>query len=67
VDGLKSGAFPANPGEENTYYGGWENCRYCDFNRICSRRRDDELLEKQSDAALRAWSRVGQVARGDTP
>jgi RecB family exonuclease len=67
LDGLKRGAFPANPGEEDTRWGGWTNCKYCDFDRLCSRRRDDELVEKRNDAALHPWSRVGQVARGETP
>jgi RecB family exonuclease len=64
VGGVRAGAFPAVPGEEDTRYGGWDNCRYCDFNRLCSRRRDDELHQKQGDAALRAWLGVGLAARG---
>ncbi|HEX5369126.1 MAG TPA: PD-(D/E)XK nuclease family protein, partial [Dehalococcoidia bacterium] len=67
LDGLKRGAFPANPGDEDTRWGGWTNCKYCDFNRICSRRRDDELIEKLSDVSLQPWLLVGRVARGETP
>ena len=67
VAGVRGGAFPAVPGEENTYYGGWENCRYCDFSRLCSRRRDDELYAKRDDGALRPWHAVGEAARGDAP
>lgn len=45
VDGITAGRFPARPGEEN-WRGGWEHCRYCDFNRVCQSDRD------------RAWERV---------
>jgi RecB family exonuclease len=67
VAGLSGGVFPAVPGNENTYYGGWDNCRYCDFNRLCSRRRDDEFNAKQLDAFIRPWLRVGEAARGGPP
>jgi hypothetical protein len=68
VAGVRGGAFPAVPGNEDEYYGGYENCTYCDFDRICSRRRDDEIadkLEDQSNADLARWTHVGEVARGD--
>jgi RecB family exonuclease len=45
VDGITGGRFPARPGEEN-WRGGWEECRYCDFDRVCQADRD------------RAWERV---------
>ena len=63
VAGVRGGAFPAVPGEENTRFGGWDNCRYCDFNRLCSRRRDDELFAKREDPPLRPWLGVGETAR----
>jgi RecB family exonuclease len=63
VEGVRGGAFPAVAGEENTRFGGWDNCRYCDFDRLCSRRRDNELLAKFEDPALRPWSGVGEAAR----
>ena len=31
--GVRGGVFPANPGPSG--FGGPENCRYCDFQRIC--------------------------------
>jgi RecB family exonuclease len=64
VDGVRSGIFPAIPGGEDTQYGGFVNCRHCDYNRLCTRRRDEEFVEKQQDAALQAWTRVGDIARG---
>ena len=33
VEGVRGGIFPANPGPPG--FGGPENCRYCDFQRIC--------------------------------
>ncbi len=33
VEGVRGGVFPANPGPAG--FGGPENCRYCDFQRIC--------------------------------
>ncbi len=61
--GVRGGSFPAVSGEENTRFGGWDNCRYCDFNRLCSRRRDDELWAKHEDLGLRPWNNVGETAR----
>jgi len=64
VAGVRAGAFPAASGDEDEYYGGFGNCKYCDFDRICSRRRDYELAEKSEDLGLRAWFGVGETARG---
>jgi len=45
VEGITAGRFPARPGEED-WRGGWDHCRYCDFDRVCQSDRD------------RAWERV---------
>lgn len=65
VAGIQAGSFPAVPGEENDHYRTFKNCRYCDFDRICSRRRDDEFAAKESDPALRPWRAVAATARGE--
>jgi ATP-dependent helicase/nuclease subunit B len=65
VDGIASGAFPAVSGEEDERYGGFANCSYCDFNRLCSRRRDNEISAKLGDGRLAPWLAVGQKARGE--
>ncbi|MCH7811762.1 MAG: PD-(D/E)XK nuclease family protein [Chloroflexi bacterium] len=68
VQGVRGGAFPAVSGPEDEFYGGYENCKFCDFDRICSRRRDDELAEKLGDSEnrdLAHWLRVAAVARGE--
>lgn len=65
--GVQQGAFPAFSGEENSRFNQWDNCRYCDFDKLCSRRREDEFTTKGQDAALHPWLGVGQTARGETP
>jgi len=65
VDGIRGGSFPAVPDEENEWRGGFDNCKYCDFDRICSRRRDIEYSAKAGDAAAGAWQAVHLAAEGD--
>jgi ATP-dependent helicase/nuclease subunit B len=65
IEGIRSGAFPAVSGEESEFYGGFENCTYCDFDRICPRRRDYELAAKTQDEGFSPWLRVGRTARGE--
>ena len=62
VEGIGVGAFPARSGEEDEHRGGWENCKYCDFDRICSRRRDQDYAEMSADTALRPWQQIAEVA-----
>lgn len=61
--GIRSGAFPAVPGDDD---GSEEsaNCKYCEFDRICSRRRKDEFAAKRDDPGLQPWLHVAEVARG---
>ncbi len=63
AQGIRSGAFPAVPGDDDGP-GRWANCRYCEFDRICSRRRDDEFAAKRGDPALKPWLRVAEAAQG---
>jgi hypothetical protein len=64
LTGIRAGSFPAVPGEDNEYYGKFENCKYCDYDRICSRRRDLEMASKQEDEAVSAWRAVKAAATG---
>lgn len=53
LDGIGDGVFPGIPGEVV----GWprlsfENCRYCDFDRICPTDRQSEWERVRSDTAL---------------
>ena len=42
VDGIEAGIFPPNPGEYDTHFGRFSNCRHCEFDGICDRDRDSE-------------------------
>lgn len=64
-DGIAAGSFPAVPGEENSYYGGFANCGFCDFKHLCSRRRDREFEQKSGDPAVVPWRQVAIAARGE--
>lgn len=65
VRGIRAGAFPAFSGEEDEYWGGYDNCRYCDFGRICSQRRDQEFEQKAGDAGIGAWKAVATAGVND--
>jgi len=67
VAGAEAGAFPAVPGEESDYTGSFDNCQYCDFDRICSRRRADAFAEKAEDPWMAPWHAVRRIAKGETP
>ncbi|HEX5142040.1 MAG TPA: PD-(D/E)XK nuclease family protein, partial [Dehalococcoidia bacterium] len=67
LDGLKRGVFPPVSGDADDFFGGWKNCQWCDFKRLCSRRRDDEFEAKKDDPTLAPWLRVGATARGEAP
>lgn len=62
--GIGAGAFPPVPGEQDDFYGTWDNCRYCDFSRICSRRREIEYAAKHDDVAMSPWLGVAATATG---
>jgi RecB family exonuclease len=66
VQGIRAGAFPAVPGEEDEFWGGFKNCSYCEFDRICSRRREIEFMAKESDTAMAPWKGVQVAAAGGT-
>jgi RecB family exonuclease len=63
--GVQAGSFPAVPGEDNEFYGKFDNCRYCDFDRMCSRRRDIEIAAKEADEAVEPWRGVKLAATGE--
>jgi hypothetical protein len=64
-EGVRAGVFPAVPGEEDPWYGGFTNCRYCDFDRVCSQRRLTDFTARAGGTSLQPWLRVAVVARGD--
>ena len=55
--GIGEGVFPANPGEEA--WRSFENCKWCEYNRICPADRDrawDRLQHADAIAGYRALS-----------
>jgi hypothetical protein len=64
--GIRAGSFPAVSGEDNERYGKFDNCGFCDYDRICSRRRDIELAAKEADESLTPWRAVRMVATGES-
>ena len=48
-DGVARGSFPAVPGDFDEYYSEFENCRLCDFTRICSRARGVDFARKAGE------------------
>ena len=67
LDGLSAGSFPASPGMFNEFYNQFDNCRFCDFDRLCSRHRDEESVDKAQDEAYGPWSNIARVAKGEQP
>jgi hypothetical protein len=62
VGGVRAGAFPAHPGEEDEWRSKFENCGFCDFDRLCSRRRDAEFQAKSEHSGVAPWRAVRQAA-----
>jgi hypothetical protein len=66
LDAMKRGAFPAVPGQDDEFRNSFDNCVYCDFTRICSRRRVYEHEAKSGDPDMIAWIDIAEVAKGNT-
>ena len=43
IRGIESGQFPPNPGDYNSFYGTFENCSWCPFERLCPGDRNEEF------------------------
>jgi RecB family exonuclease len=60
VDGIRQGIFPAIPGPRSR--GSFENCMFCDFDRICPANRDILWERKGQDPQVVALrSRLGSA------
>ncbi|MCE2457203.1 MAG: PD-(D/E)XK nuclease family protein [Dehalococcoidia bacterium] len=53
VSGIRSGVFPANPGERTRF--GFNNCAFCDFDSLCPSRRDRTWESKRDDPLLSGY------------
>jgi RecB family exonuclease len=56
--GVRAGSFPQIPGDEAQ--GGFVNCRYCPYDRICPPRRDRVWERKQHDPVAAIASELGR-------
>ncbi|MEX0682292.1 MAG: PD-(D/E)XK nuclease family protein [Dehalococcoidia bacterium] len=66
LEGIRAGSFPPVPDDEDEWHGAFKNCGYCEFDRICSRRRDLEFQAKSGDDARKPWHNVATTAGGVT-
>lgn len=62
--GIGSGLFPANPGSRG-YGGGFDNCRYCDFDRLCPSRRDTAWERKKADPRLADYLKLSESGESE--
>ena len=57
AEGVRGGIFPANPGPPSL--GGPENCRYCDFQRICPTNKLALWARKVDSPQVAAYKMLG--------
>jgi len=50
ANGIRTGAFLARPGLRER--GSFQNCRFCEYDRVCSATRDEAWERKRSDASF---------------
>ena len=61
--GIQRGLFPADPGPSGR--NGPQNCRFCDFDRICPANRDFVAARKLSDSALALYRELAGHGTGE--
>jgi hypothetical protein len=66
VDGVEAGSFPMNPGEEDTYFATFEQCRRCDFDRICPVDRLVQADAKSQSPKVAGFRSLAVVAEEDS-
>ncbi|HUP85792.1 MAG TPA: PD-(D/E)XK nuclease family protein [Acidimicrobiales bacterium] len=65
VDGIESGLFPARPGEYDPFWRSHDNCRFCDFDRVCPRDREDHERATAGAPELALLGRLKVLAEED--
>jgi RecB family exonuclease len=50
--GVAAGTFPAYPGKENPFFNSFDECRYCDFDHLCSPDRERAFVAKSEDPTV---------------
>jgi PD-(D/E)XK nuclease superfamily len=64
--GIRDGAFPARPGEFDPHYRSFDNCSWCQFDRVCSKTRDDLWERTRGDARVRRYADLAEPAEEGT-
>jgi hypothetical protein len=62
ADGIRDGAFPARPGAFHAFYRSFENCSWCQFDRVCSKTRDDGWERIRDDARVSRYANLAEPA-----
>lgn len=65
VDGIEQGQFPARPGDFNTFFRTYSNCRYCDFDAVCPRDRGDHWDATSRAPELAPYLELAGLASDD--
>ncbi len=58
VDGVGAGSFPAVPGEWESFFGSYSNCRYCPFDVVCPVDRGEHAEAKLDHPLVRVRERL---------
>lgn len=58
VDGVEAGTFPGRPGQYDSFFRRHDNCRYCAFDRLCPRDRDDHEEAKSAAPEMTVLARL---------
>ena len=62
ADGIRDGAFPARPGAFHAFYRSFENCSWCQFDRVCSKTRDDGWERIRDDGRVSRYANLAEPA-----
>lgn len=62
VAGIESGLFVSNSGPFDSFWGSFDQCGFCDFDRLCPRDRDDQSAAKQADPAAARFAELAADA-----
>lgn len=60
VNGIRSGVYPAHPGEEG--YFGWESCGFCAYQRVCPAARGEQWERLRTDPAVEPYAELADPA-----
>lgn len=60
VDGIRSGVYPAHPGEDG--YFGWESCGFCAYQRVCPAARGEQWQRLRTDPAVQPYAALADPA-----